>query len=250
MKRNNFPGIDTQRKIRPTWTFMWVWTLRSADGISDVKLAMSGWLSDSWSGESGHGRPLPNVTSDPTILKSGYRVPHKWALLTFLPTNEEPAWAGGCRPGSSLPDFSTLKMEAICSSQTSLYTISTRRHIPENGILHSRLRENLKSYIVSLCLRLPGDLFYSCFPYINFTPPKRATCSAHHILLNFTIQWYLVTNTNCETLHYVVLSCHALCIGPNILLKISQSVFFLTVMARCYCGCNSLSYKGWCSTLS
>jgi hypothetical protein len=31
--------------------------------------------------------------------------------------------------------FSTLKMEAICSFETSVYTISTWRHIPEDGIL-------------------------------------------------------------------------------------------------------------------
>jgi hypothetical protein len=37
--------------------------------------------------------------------------------------------------GSSLADFSTLMMEEIHSSETSVYTISTRRHIPEDGIL-------------------------------------------------------------------------------------------------------------------
>jgi hypothetical protein len=37
--------------------------------------------------------------------------------------------------GSSLAGFSTLKMEAICSSETSVHTRSTRRHIPEDGIL-------------------------------------------------------------------------------------------------------------------
>jgi hypothetical protein len=37
--------------------------------------------------------------------------------------------------GFSLADFSTLKMEAIRSSETSVHTISTRRHIPENGVL-------------------------------------------------------------------------------------------------------------------
>jgi hypothetical protein len=39
--------------------------------------------------------------------------------------------------GSSLADFSTLKMEAILSSETSVYTRSTRCPIPEDGILHS-----------------------------------------------------------------------------------------------------------------
>jgi hypothetical protein len=40
--------------------------------------------------------------------------------------------------GSSLADFSTLKMEAIRSSATSVQsTTSTRRHTPEDGILQA-----------------------------------------------------------------------------------------------------------------
>jgi hypothetical protein len=50
--------------------------------------------------------------------------------------------------GSSLADFSTLKTEAIHSSETSVHTRSTRRHILEDGILHSHRSENLKFYIV------------------------------------------------------------------------------------------------------
>jgi hypothetical protein len=37
--------------------------------------------------------------------------------------------------GFSLGDFSTLKMEALRFSETSVYSRSTRRHIPEDGIL-------------------------------------------------------------------------------------------------------------------
>jgi hypothetical protein len=55
---------------------------------------------------------------------------------------------------SSLSDFSTLKMEAIRSSETSVHTRSTRHHIPEDGILHSHRRENLKSYIHTKCLEI------------------------------------------------------------------------------------------------
>jgi hypothetical protein len=50
----------------------------------------------------------------------------------WLQTKQSPAHAG-----SSLADFSTLKMEAIPSSETSVQsTRSTRRHNPEDGILH------------------------------------------------------------------------------------------------------------------
>jgi hypothetical protein len=41
--------------------------------------------------------------------------------------------------GSWLADFSTLKMEAILSSETSVHIRSTRRHISEDGILHTEL---------------------------------------------------------------------------------------------------------------
>jgi hypothetical protein len=37
-------------------------------------------------------------------------------------------------------------MEATRSSETSVNNKATRRHIPEDGILHSHRRENLKSY--------------------------------------------------------------------------------------------------------
>jgi hypothetical protein len=47
----------------------------------------------------------------------------------------------------SLPSLATLMMEAVSSSKTSALTRGTRRNIPEDGILHSHRRKNLKSYI-------------------------------------------------------------------------------------------------------
>jgi hypothetical protein len=41
----------------------------------------------------------------------------------------------------------TLMMEATCSFETSVLIRTTRRHIPEDGILHSHRRENLRSHI-------------------------------------------------------------------------------------------------------
>jgi hypothetical protein len=65
-----------------------------------------------------------------------------YLLMLVLRSLQLPAHAG-----SSLADFSTLKMKAIRSSETSVQsTTSTRRHTLEDGILHSHRRENLKSY--------------------------------------------------------------------------------------------------------
>jgi hypothetical protein len=54
---------------------------------------------------------------------------------------------------SSFSDFYSLNMEATCSSETSVLTRPTRRHIPEDGILlNGIILESVKIILKQLCI--------------------------------------------------------------------------------------------------
>jgi hypothetical protein len=57
---------------------------------------------------------------------------------------------------------STLKMEAMCSSETSVdFQRTTRRYIPEDSTLHNNRCENLTFYLFSAYVIWTGTKFHN-----------------------------------------------------------------------------------------
>jgi hypothetical protein len=68
------------------------------------------------------------------------------------------------------PIFSTLKMEAICSSETSVETQRTTwLHSPEDGNLHNHSCENLESYTLEIVSDLQKFHNTLCNPRLSIS---------------------------------------------------------------------------------
>jgi hypothetical protein len=73
-------------------------------------------------------------------------------------------------------------MEKIRSFETPVVTGATRHNVPEDGILHSHRRENLKSYIPLTCWALQRRRNESPMRYeLGFYIPEDGTLHSHHL---------------------------------------------------------------------
>jgi hypothetical protein len=63
-------------------------------------------------------------------------------------------------------------MEALYSSETSVLTRATWRNIPEDDILHSHRRGNLKSHMALICWAMwqRRNVFPVRYKLVSFTP--------------------------------------------------------------------------------
>jgi hypothetical protein len=75
--------------------------------------------------------------------------------------------------------------KAISSSETSVHTRAIRRNIPEDGILHSHRRENLKSYTMDYVMPPLSKNINRSHDCTAVDPP------AHHLLGNTVAHWFV-----------------------------------------------------------
>jgi hypothetical protein len=79
-------------------------------------------------------------------------------------------------------EINALMMEAVCTSETSVYSETSWRCIPEDSNLHTRCHENLESHTtVRLCVHFPTCFYWNA--HVNHCGCK---IKLHHISTRMT----------------------------------------------------------------
>jgi hypothetical protein len=90
-------------------------------------------------------------------------------------------------------------IEAICCSETAVVTTAIWRHIPEDGILHSHRREDLKSYFRTFPLSETLHAFY-CLLRLDVKKPSNEDQYSVYVDLDMKIFYAFVQREGIQ--HY------------------------------------------------
>jgi hypothetical protein len=95
------------------------------------------------------------ISSETDLELTRKKTPYMGRIISLLSLPRGARWF-------AKPISSALKMEAICSSETSVETQrTTRRHIPEDDTLHNHPCEKLKSYMhIMFMFKYINGLYY------------------------------------------------------------------------------------------
>jgi hypothetical protein len=124
--KNCYSNMNIKNKSDLRFSWRWLWKMPSFGIWSNVRSCVSRRFAETYRLHLQGTKTCQRGTSL-----------SRW-LQTESPVEKYPAIGGDslqppAQAGSSLADFSTMKMEAIYSSETSVHTRSTRRHIPEEA---------------------------------------------------------------------------------------------------------------------
>jgi hypothetical protein len=112
----------------------------------------------------------------------------------------------------------TLKMEAIYSSETSVNIIATRRHTPEDVILYSHRRENLRSYKSDSFAPHLVSIFCASEKAISVKTKEVTVGSAYPTQGSLMHTKLIVKAGDCKTFLRVSHLLNILCIGLHVIL--------------------------------